>query len=222
MSKIKLFVASILILVISLLLLTDFDQIVVSLINQNIESLKLYKNNNPFILELNFFLIYIVVASLSIPLAAILGILSGMIFDTLDGIIIVSFASSIGATFSFLISRYLFREYIKTKFNQEYEKINDGFIKYSGYYLFALRMCFIFPFFIVNLVLGLTTIKTPLYYIVSQIGMLPATIIIVNLGGSISRSLSSNVNISFEILILLTLLGFLPLISRFLLKKFLI
>ena len=95
-----------------------------------------------------------------LPLAFIFGLLSGIIFDIMTAIFLVSFASAIGATFAFLLSRYLFRDYLKDKYHNQYLKINNGIEKNSNYYIFALRMCVVFPFFIVNLLLGLTTIRT--------------------------------------------------------------
>ena len=99
--------------------------------------------------------------------------------------------------------------------------INSGFIKRSGYYLFALRMCLIFPYFMINLVSGLTTIRTPVFYIVSQIGMLPGTIIIILLGSNIAHSITSNIGIGIEMILLLSILGILPLLSRYIFKQWL-
>tara|TARA_B100000686_G_C16067001_1_gene607459 strand:- start:74 stop:574 length:501 start_codon:yes stop_codon:yes gene_type:complete len=164
---------------------------------------------------------YVLAATISLPVALILGLLSGMIFDIVTAVVIVSFASTIGATFAFLISRYLFRNYMEENFHDQYNKINSGFIKNSGYYLFALRMCLVFPYFIINLVSGLTTIKTSIFYIVSQIGMLPGTIIIILLGSNIAESINTNIGVGVETIILLSLLGLLPLLSRYLFKTWL-
>ncbi|MEC8996241.1 MAG: VTT domain-containing protein, partial [Pseudomonadota bacterium] len=168
-----------------------------------------------------FFTIYVLATTISLPVATILGLLSGMIFDLTTAVILVSFASSIGATFAFLLSRYLLRDYCKERLSEQYEKINSGFIKRSGYYLFALRMCLIFPYFMINLVSGLTTIRTPVFYIVSQIGMLPGTIIIILLGSNIAHSITSNIGIGIEMILLLSILGILPLLSRYIFKQWL-
>ena len=203
MNYTKIFFIIIFTLIIILSYIGDLGSIVIDAINLNLEQLKLFKEKNPYILEILYFFIYIIITSLSLPLAFFLGLLSGMIFSVINAVIIISFASTIGATFSFLISRYLFRDFIVRKFKNQYEII-----------------CFIFPFFLVNLVLGVTSIKVSNYYLISQLGMLPATIIIVNLGSSISDSLKTNMPLEYNILILLAILGFLPLISKILLKKY--
>lgn len=198
----------------------DLGSIAIDTINLNLDRLKLFQEKNPYILEILYFLAYIVITSLSLPLAFFLGLLSGMIFDVIEAVIIVSFASAIGATFAFLISRYLFKDFVVNKFKVQYEIINEGFVKYSNYYILALRMCFLFPFFLINLVLGVTSVKVSSYYLISQLGMLPVTILIVNLGSSISNSLQTNIPLEYDILILLAILGFFPLISKILLKKY--
>ena len=201
--------------------LGDFANVLLSFINSNLEKIKIVQANNPYLIEIIFFAIYVLSTTISLPVASILGLLSGMIFGLITAVVLVSFASTIGATFAFLISRYLFRDYIETKFNNQYKKINDGFIKNSGYYLFALRMCVIFPYFVINLVSGLTTIRTSIFYIISQIGMLPGTIIIILLGSNIGDLISTNVGIGMEMILLLTALGLLPLISRYLFQNWL-
>ena len=221
MKKTKAFLAVLFIAVLTIFIVSGLPDTVLSLINENIEKIKFLKTDNPYLVEIIFFTTYVVATSISLPVALILGVLSGMIFDAVTAIILVSFASAIGATFAFLISRYLFRDYVEKKFYDQYQKINTGFIENSGYYLFALRMCMVFPYFMVNLVSGLTTIRTSTYYIVSQIGMFPMTIIIISLGGNIAELISTDVGIGVELIFLLTLLGLLPLISRYLLKNWL-
>jgi uncharacterized membrane protein YdjX (TVP38/TMEM64 family) len=216
--KIFFIIAFVLIIVFSYI--GDLGSIAIDTINLNLDRLKLFQAKNPYILEMLYFLAYIVITSLSLPLAFFLGLLSGMIFNVIEAVIIVSFASAIGATFAFLISRYLFKDFVVNKFKVQYEIINEGFVKYSNYYILALRMCFLFPFFLINLVLGVTSVKVSSYYLVSQLGMLPVTILIVNLGSSISNSLQTNIPLEYDILILLAILGFLPLISKILLKKY--
>ena len=182
MKNIKLLLAILVITLVAIAIFSDFRNYVMLTINENILLIKNYRLQHPLRVEMVFFSFYIIITSLSLPLALILGLLSGMIFDSITAIFLVSFASAIGATFAFLLSRYLFRDYLKNKYHNQYLKINNGIEKNSSYYIFALRMCVIFPFFIINLLLGLTTISAIKYYVVSQIGMLPATIIIVSLG----------------------------------------
>ena len=221
MGKTKTFLILLLIVILAMFALGDFANVLLSFINSNLEKIKIIQANNPYLIEIIFFAIYVLATTISLPVASILGLLSGMIFGLITAVVLVSFASTIGATFAFLISRYLFRDYIETKFNNQYKKINDGFIKNSGYYLFALRMCVIFPYFVVNLVSGLTTIRTSIFYIISQVGMLPGTIIIILLGSNIGDLISTNVGIGMEMILLLTALGLLPLMSRYLFQNWL-
>ena len=221
MKKTKLIITSVIIIVLLIFIIGDFSNTILSWINENIEKIKIERINSPYLVEIIFFITYILAATISLPVALVLGLLSGMIFDIITAVIIVSFASTIGATFAFLVSRYLFRDYIEEKFYDQYNKIKSGFIKNSGYYLFALRMCLVFPYFIINLASGLTTVKTSVFYIISQIGMLPGTIIIILLGSNIAESISTNIGIGTETIILLTLFGLLPLLSRYLLKNWL-
>ena len=192
---------------------------VINLINENIDKIKLFSKSNPFILEIVFFILYILVAALSLPFSLILGLLSGMIFDIYHAIVLVSFASSIGATFAFLLSRYLLSDYIKRKYKSNFDTINKGFEKHNNLYIFALRMCVLFPFFLINILLGLTSTRILNFYIVSQIGMLPATIIIIHLGNSLSDSFLKNVGLSLDIIILLTILGLIPIMSKIIFRK---
>lgn len=220
MKNIKLLLAILIITLVAIAIFSDFRNYVMLTLNENILLIKNYRLQHPFRIEMVFFSFYIIITSLSLPLALILGLLSGMIFDSITAIFLVSFASAIGATFAFLLSRYLFRDYLKNKYHNQYLKINNGIEKNSSYYIFALRMCVIFPFFIINLLLGLTTISAIKYYVVSQIGMLPATIIIVSLGNEIAGALTSNVSIDLNLILLLTAFGLLPLLSRVIFRKY--
>ena len=206
---------------IMLIIFLDLKDHIIIILNENISYIKNYQVSYPFRVEIIFFITYVFLTSLSIPIALILGLLSGMIFHNTTAILIVSFASAIGATLAFLISRYLFRDYLEKKYNKQYLKINSGIEKNSGYYIFALRMCVVFPFFMVNLLLGLTTIKPINYYLISQLGMLPATVIIVSLGDKIAGAFTSDISIDFTLVMLLTALGLLPLLSRLFFKKIL-
>ena len=221
MGKTKISIIIVLIAILAIFNFGDYANTLLNFININLENVKAIKDQNPYLVEIFFFTIYVLATTISLPVATILGLLSGMIFDLMTAVILVSFASSIGATFAFLLSRYLLRDYVKERLSQQYEKINSGFIKRSGYYLFALRMCLIFPYFMINLVSGLTTIRTPVFYIVSQIGMLPGTIIIILLGSNIAHSITSNIGIGIEMILLLSILGILPLLSRYIFKQWL-
>ena len=221
MKNLKPLLIVIFIIVIISLLFSEFRDYSVTMLNDNLLFIESYRQANPYEVELIFFTSYIILTSLSLPVALVLGLLAGMIFDNIIAIILISFASSLGATIAFLVSRYFFRDFIQNKYARQYHIVNDGVKKNSGYYIFALRMCMVFPFFLVNLVMGLTTVKTIQYYIVSQIGMLPGTIIIVSLGDKLIGTLTSNISIDIDLIVLLTAFGLLPLLSRLLFKKFL-
>lgn len=145
------------------------------------------KNANPALYIAGFFLIYVAVTGLSIPGAAIMTLIAGALFGLVLGTIIVSFASTIGATLAFLGSRYVLRDWVQSKFGERLKAIDDGLAKDGAFYLFTLRLIPVFPFFVINLVMGLTRIKTITFFWVSQLGMLAGTIVYVNAGTQISR-----------------------------------
>ena len=207
-------------IIISILIFVSFNQNIYNFVNSNIEILLTYTNENPAISKIIFFVSYILLTSLSLPVALMLGLLSGILFDTYDALLIVSFASSIGATIAFLLSRYVFRSYIKNKYLDQYNKIHSGFIAYGGYYLFALRMSPIFPYFIINFVFGLTSMRIYLFYVITQIGMLPMTFLIILFGGQVHKTIVTETIINFDMAILLSLIGILPLISKMILSKY--
>ena len=142
---------------------------------------------SPILVGFYFFLFYVVIAALSLPGAAVLTLGAGALFGLLWGTIIVSFASSIGATLAFLISRYLFRDAVQKRFGDRLTAVNNGMAKDGVYYLFTLRLVPLFPFFVVNLLMGLTPIRTSSYYWVSQLGMLAGTLVYVNAGTHLSK-----------------------------------
>ncbi|WP_397577172.1 TVP38/TMEM64 family protein [Sphingorhabdus sp.] len=145
------------------------------------------KDANPALYIAGFFLLYVAVTGLSIPGAAIMSLVAGALFGVVVGTLIVSFASTMGATLAFLSSRYLLRDWVQGKFGERLRAVDDGLEKDGAFYLFTLRLIPVFPFFVINLLMGLTRIKTGTFFWVSQIGMLPATIVFVNAGTQISR-----------------------------------
>jgi dihydrolipoamide dehydrogenase len=173
-----------------------------------------YYRANPFLAAAIFFAIYITVTGLSLPGAALMTLVAGAIFGLLWGTAIVSFAASIGATFAFLASRLLFHGAIQARFGENLKAINAGVEKDGAFYLFTLRLVPAFPFFVINLVMGLTPIKTWTFYWVSQVGMLAGTIVYVNAGTQIAKIESLRGILSPELIISFTLLGIFPLIAR--------
>ena len=144
------------------------------------------KDANPVLYVTGFFILYVAVTGLSIPGAAIMTLIAGALFGVLVGTIIVSFASTIGATLAFLSARFVLRDWVQGKFGERLRAIDEGLEKDGAFYLFTLRLIPVFPFFVINLLMGLTRIKTRTFFWVSQLGMLPATIVFVNAGTQIS------------------------------------
>lgn len=143
------------------------------------------KANAPLLVFGTGFLIYVLVTGLSLPGATVLTIASGWFFGLWQGTLLVSFASTSGATLAFLFSRYLFRDTIQRRFGDRLEKFNSALEKEGPFYLFTLRLIPAVPFFVLNLVMGLTPIRTWTYWWVSQIGMLAGTLVYVYAGASV-------------------------------------
>ena len=156
-----------------------------------------------------YFAIYVVVTGLSLPGAAVMTLAGGAIFGLLWGTVIVSFASTIGATLAFLASRFLLRDWVQSKFGDKLKTFNDGVAKEGAFYLFALRLVPAFPFVAINLLMGLAPIRTWTYLWVSQLGMLAGTIVYVYAGTTLGEF-----RISIELLAAFTLLGVFPLIAK--------
>ncbi len=167
-----------------------------------------------------YMLIYIIVTALSLPGAAVMTLAGGGLFGVFTGTIAVSFASSIGATLACIVSRYLLKDWVQGKFGDKLVKINEGMEKEGGFYLFSLRLVPIFPFFVINLVMGLTPIRMGTYYWVSQLGMLPATIVYINAGTQLAKIDSLGGILSPGLIISFGLLGLFPVVSKKLLTMF--
>ena len=161
-----------------------------------------------------FFAVYVAVTALSLPGAAIMTLAGGAIFGVLVGTLIVSFASSIGATLAFLVSRYVLRDSIQSRFASKLAEINKGIDKDGAFYLFTLRLVPLIPFFVINLVMGLTRIKTGVFYLASQIGMLAGTVVYVNAGTQLSRIDSLRGILSPGLIGSFVLLGIFPIIAK--------
>ena len=174
----------------------------------------------PLVAALAFFTIYVLVTAVNIPGAAVMTLVGGALFGVLQGTIIVSFASTIGATLAFLLSRYLLRDYVEQRFSNFVSRINEGVDKDGAYYLFTLRLVPAFPFFVINMVMGLTRIRVPTYFFVSQIGMLPATMVYVNAGTQIGQLDSLAGILSPGLIGSFVLLGLFPLLARKLLERY--
>jgi uncharacterized membrane protein YdjX (TVP38/TMEM64 family) len=170
---------------------------------------RLYEDNRLTVLG-TYVAIYIVVTALSLPGAAIMTLAGGALFGLVTGTIAVSFASTIGATLACIVSRYLLREWVQNKFGDRLATINEGIEKEGALYLFTLRLIPVFPFFVINLLMGLTRMRIITYFWVSQLGMLAGTIVFVNAGKELAKIDSLEGILSPGLIISFVILGLFP------------
>ena len=168
----------------------------------------------PFMVAAVYFAVYVLATALSIPGAVIITLAGGAVFGLWQGLLLVSFASTLGATLAFLASRFVLREWVEARFGQRLADINAGVEKEGAFYLFTLRLIPVGPFFLINLLMGLTRMKTWTYYWVSQIGMLAGTAVYVNAGTQLAQLDSVRGILSPALLGSFVLLGLFPLIAR--------
>jgi len=165
-----------------------------------------------------FFIVYVLVAAFNLPAAGLLTVAAGAILGFWNGVFVVSFASTLGATGAFLMTRYLFHDAIQSKFGDRLETINAGIKREGAFYVFGLRLVPLFPFFVVNSVLGLTKLKTWTFYWASQIGMLAGTAVYVNAGTQLADISSLGDIASPKLLGSFALLGVFPILAKYLLN----
>ena len=173
-----------------------------------------YRHTHPILAMIVFALIYIAVTGLSLPGAVILTLAGGAVFGLVWGVVLVSFASTIGATLSFLAARFLFRDSVQSRFGKRLQTLNEGINRDGAFYLFTLRLVPLFPFFMINLAMGLTSLRTWTFYWVSQIGMLAGTIVYVNAGTQLGKIESAADVLSPSLLGSFVLLGLFPLLAK--------
>ena len=186
------------------------DYLTVEGIKQIADDVGGYYARNPAQVIALFFLVYVAVTAASLPGAAVMTLAAGAMFGVLVGTIVVSFASTLGATLAFLASRYVLRDTIEARFGERLKAVNQGLERDGAFYLFTIRMIPLFPFFVVNLVMGLTRIRAWTYAWVSQVGMLLGTIVYVNAGTQLARIDSLAGIASPAVLISFALLGIAP------------
>lgn len=210
MSKRKLFLAGVVAAAIVAFFAMDLGQYLsLDLFRTQRSAIDGYVAQSPLHAGAAFFVIYVTVAGLSLPGAAVMTLIAGAIFGLLWGTVLVSFASSIGATLAFLASRFLLRDWIRARFGEKLAAIDSGVKSEGAFYLFALRLVPLFPFFVVNLVMGLTALPTRTFYAVSQIAMLPGTLVYVYAGTQLGQF-----RITWQLVLALALLGIFPLVAK--------
>ena len=173
----------------------------------------LYEKHQALVIA-GYFIIYVLTTSLSLPGASPLGIVGGALFGFWVATLVVSFASTIGATLACFISRFLLRDWVQSKFSDKIAKVNEGIEKEGAFYLFTLRLIPIFPFWMINLVMGLTKMPLSRFYWVSQIGMLPGTMVYVNAGKELAKIESIKGIFSPRLIISFALLGIFPIVVK--------
>ena len=183
-------------------------------LQQRIGDLRAWYGSNPLMAGLIYFAVYVVVTALSVPGAAVMTLAGGALFGFGYALLLVSFASTIGATLAFLVSRVLLRDWVQGRFGRQLRAVNEGFARDGSFYLFSLRLVPLFPFFAINLLMGLLPIAVWRYYWVSQIGMLPATAVYVNAGTQLGQLESAAGIISAPLLISFLLLAVFPFLAR--------
>ena len=205
------------------------DALALESLAQREAELRGYQQRHPWLVYGAAFLVYVTVTGLSLPGAAALSLVFAWYFGFRDAIVLVSFASTLGATLAFLLSRYMFRDVIQHKFGERLTNFNESLEREGPFYLFTLRLIPAVPFFVINAVMGLTPLKTSTFWWVSQLGMLPGTMVYVYAGSSVPnlQALADNgIKAVFsptqltQILGAFALLGMFPLVVRYAMKFF--
>jgi len=181
-----------------------------SYLKESLDKFKALYENHRLMVIAGYFIIYVLTTSLSLPGASPLGIAGGALFGFWIATIVVSFASTIGATLACSVSRFFLRDWIQRKFNDKIAKVNEGIEKEGAFYLFTLRLIPLFPFWMINLAMGLTKMSLFKFYWVSQIGMLPGTMVFVNAGKELAKIESLKGILSPGLIISFALIGIFP------------
>ena len=215
MSKLKLILVAVFVGAIAAYFTFDLGRfLTLSYVQSQLSAIQAYAEQNFLSAAGIYFLAYVGITALSIPGAAVVTLVGGAIFGLGWGTLIVSFASTIGATLAFMTSRLLLRDWVQSRFGNSLKAINAGVQKDGAFYLFGLRMVPVFPFFLVNLLMGLTPIKLIPYFFVSQVGMLLGTAVYVNAGAELGQIESLSGLVSLPIVLSFALLGVLPWITK--------
>jgi uncharacterized membrane protein YdjX (TVP38/TMEM64 family) len=177
-------------------------------------TLAAWQGNEPWLTAAGYFSLYVAMAALSLPGAAIMTVAGGTLFGLAEGTVLVSFASSLGAVLAFASARFVLRDSVQRRVGGRLTAVNEGMARDGIFYLFTMRLVPVFPFFVVNLLMGLTSIRPRTFYWVSQLGMLPATAVLVYAGTQLARIQHLADVASPRLLLAFALLGMFPLITR--------
>ena len=202
-------------LVVVLFFALDLNQyMTLSYLKESRASFQALFQSHPVAVLGTHFLIYVLVVALNLPGAAVMTLAGGALFGFLSGLIVVSFASSLGATLACFVARYLFQGWVQARFKDRLAKVNQGIEQEGSFYLFTLRLIPIIPFFAINLVMGLTRMPLWRFYWVSQLGMLPGTAVYVNAGKELGQISALGDILSPSLIISFVILGIFPLAAK--------
>ncbi|MEB8432083.1 FAD-dependent oxidoreductase [Cocleimonas sp. KMM 6892] len=216
----KIIIVALIVSIIAAFFLFDLKQYLsLDYIKSQQSAFQAFYADNTFLTLLIFFVTYVVIAALSLPGAAIMTILAGTLFGLVTGTIMVSFASTLGATLAFLATRYLLQDTMESRYTEKLKSVNAGIEKEGPFYLFAMRLVPIFPFFLINIVMGLTKIPTLTFALVSQVGMLAGTIAYVFAGTQLAKIDSLSGILSPGLIFAFAVLGLFPLAARKVMDK---
>jgi uncharacterized membrane protein YdjX (TVP38/TMEM64 family) len=217
----KLIIVAVIVAVVALFLIFHLgDYLTLSSIKGSQQRLAAWYGDHPMAVISGYMLIYIAVTALSLPGAAVMTLAGGALFGLGAGTLIVSFASTIGATLACFVSRFILRDWVEGKFGDKLSVINEGIAREGAFYLFTLRLIPVFPFFVINLVMGLTRMSLRTFYWVSQLGMLAGTIVYVNAGKELGKIESVRGILSPGLIMSFILLGIFPLATKKLLAAY--
>jgi uncharacterized membrane protein YdjX (TVP38/TMEM64 family) len=211
----KIILVSLIAAIVAVFFIYDLGQyLTLSYLKESRDKFSLLYSENSVMITGIYAAIYIVATALSLPGATILTLAGGALFGLRTGVVVVSFASTIGATLACFVSRFILRNWVQSRFSDKLKVINDGIEKDGPFYLFTLRLIPVFPFFVINLLMGLTKMPLSRYYWVSQVGMLPATFVYVNAGKELGKIESLSGILSPTLIISFAILGVFPLIVK--------
>lgn len=214
MKKRLIILSGLFLLLLALYFFNPHDYFQLTYIQHELNAFKHYRALYPVQIGLIFFIVYLCLTGLSLPVTTLMTLLSGALFGLYWGELIASFASALGACLALLSARFLFREQIERRYPEKLNKINQGIKKEGNAYLFALRLSPLIPYFIVNLVVGVTAFRLATFYWVSQLGMLPETVIYVSAGSQLAQLTSLQDVLSPTLIISLSFIGIFPLIAK--------
>jgi uncharacterized membrane protein YdjX (TVP38/TMEM64 family) len=215
MTKLKFLLAALLLIVVAGVFLLDLYQyLTLEFYREQQEEVQSFVSNNIVLSLTLFFCVYVSATAISLPVAGVMAIVAGALFGVMLGTVVVSFASTIGATIAFLVGRFLLQDFVDEHFPKAARIINAGIERDGPYYLFGLRLVPVFPYFVINLAMGLTHLPVRTFAWVSQLGLLPITLILTNAGEQLALIKSPGDIISPTLMGSMMLVGCFPLVAR--------